>query len=595
MVVFGISNSAIGVGFRRQGVIANNLANSVTTGFKASRVDVVDLRHGGVGIGAIRQLLGQGPIEVTGLSTDLAIEGNGFFMLRDATGRPVFTRDGTFGLDSQQRLVNPANGFQVQGANGPISIPVGNLTMARATSTAVFGGNLNGAGLRAADGTVALSEAFTDNGGPPAGAGTLLTDLFRGGVDLGLNAGDTVTLGAVKGGRTLPAQSFTVEAGSTLGDLAAFAEGGLGIDTSSGLFGATRTNGAATAVAPGSVIETGTDFVAAGAQIGDVVVFDTGDGAGQRATITAISSSFGPNDTLNFAPFPGTLPQPVAGDAFSVHEPPAVSVSGGQLRIAGNIGEANDLSNVALSAGGQSLTSFNTLVRASGESGVTTAVVFDSLGKPRTVEVTFALESQGPAGNTFRFFAESADNLGGRAIGNGTVSFNAQGAFSGGDATFVLNIPNQGAATPLSVNANFSALSGFAGSSQAFATEQDGLALGTLQNFSIGANGSITGIFSNGATQPLAQFQLARFANPNGLIAEGGNVFSQGPNSGQAVLGAAGTAGLGSVRAGALEGSNVDLARELTNQIVNKSFTSANLKVIKAQDEILGEVIDITR
>src|SRR3989304_5227458 len=134
MVVFGITNSAIGAGFRRQGVIAHNLANSVTPGFKSSRVDLVDLRHGGVGIGAIRQLLGQGPIEVTGLATDFAIEGNGYFMLRDATGRPVFTRDGTFGLDAQQRLVNPANGFQVQGPGGPISIPVGNLTTAPGAS-----------------------------------------------------------------------------------------------------------------------------------------------------------------------------------------------------------------------------------------------------------------------------------------------------------------------------------------------------------------------------------------------------------------------------------------------------------------------------
>lgn len=587
MVVFGISNSAIGVGFRRQGVIANNLANSVTTGFKSSRVDLVDLRHGGVGIGAIRQLLGQGPIEVTGLATDFAVDGNGFFMLRDATGRPVFTRDGTFGLDAQQRLVNPANGFAVQGAGGPISIPLGNLTTARATSTATFGGNLNGAGLRAADGTVAVSGVFTDGGGFPATAGTLLTDL----AGLGLSAGDTISLGATKGGRALPPATFTVEAGSTLGDLAAFSESSLGINTTSGLFGATRTNGTATTVAPGSIVEAGTDFMAAGVQVGDVVVFDTGNGAGQRATITSITGTFTPMDTLNFAPFPGTLPQPVAGDSFSVHEPPQVSVSGGQLRIAGNVGAANDIGNVTLTSGGQSLTSFNTLVSASGESGFTTAVVYDSLGKPRTVDVTFALESQGPGGNTFRVFAESA----GKVVGTGTVSFNTQGGFAGGSTTFTLSIPNQGAATPLTVSADFSALSGFAGGSQAFMTDQDGLSMGTLRDFTVGANGSITGIFSNGTTQPLAQFQLARFANPNGLIAEGGNFFSQGPDSGPAVIGAAGTAGLGQIRSGALEGSNVELARELTGQIVNKSFTSANIKIIKAQDEMLGEVIDITR
>lgn len=635
MGIFGISASAIGTGFRRQSVIANNLANSVTSGFKARRTDLVTLSGGGVGIGAIRSLLGQGPIEVTGIATDLAIDGPGFFRLRDGSGRPVFTRDGTFGLDAQGRLVNPANGFVVEGFNadpttfalpvggaaGPISVPIGRLNLAQATGTASFDGNLNGGGTRATDGSVLLSATFVDGGGGPAAtAATPLTSLFRQGVsgpdvNLGIQSGDTITVSAAKGGRALPAQSFAVSAtpvpgadgfGTTLGDLASFLEGALGINTGGPdiLFGATRDTGvAASFVTSGpdivGVTATGKDFLSSGVQVGDVAVFDTGLGAGRRATVASITTTVTLNDTINFAaPLPGTLPPPAVGDAFSLHEPPASTVVAGQVRVAGNVGAVNDLTNLSLvTSGGVGLSSFSTIRSGVGEGTLTSATVFDSLGSAHAVEVSFALESQGPNGNTFRFFAEAQDNAGGRVIGTGTVTFDTSGAFSAQNPApaFVLNLPNQGAATPLSVTADFSGLTGFAGGSQVFLTAQDGITLGTLQDFSVGADGVLTGSFTNGATRPLAQVTLTRFANSNGLIALGQNSFSIGPNSGPAIAGAPGTNGFGTIRSGALEGSNVELARELVGQIINKSFTTANIKMIRVQDEILGSLLDIRR
>lgn len=587
MAVLGISSSAIGTGFRRQSVIANNLANSVTPGFKSSRADLVTLGGGsGVGVGSITALLEQGPIETTGVPTDLAIEGNGFFALRDGGGRTVYSRSGSFGLDAGGRLVDRASGFAVQGAP---QIVLGSSGAAQATGTVTVDGNLNGAGTRAAEGSVLLSAALTDGpAGPPATAATTLT------ASLGVSVGDTITVTASKGGRALPPASFTVGAGSTLGDLAAFLPGALGINTGGPdiLFGATRTTGASTALvgATTGLVQNGTDFTAAGVQVGDVVVFDAGSGAGQRAVVSSISTTGTPNDTLNFAaPLPATLPQPSAGDAYSVHEPPGVSIIGGQIRIAGNVGAANDLS---VSVTG---TSFTGVRAASGEGAVANALVYDSIGASHPVELTFALESQGPSGNTFRWFGESADNAGGRVTGTGTVSFDTSGRFVAGTGSFTLSIPNAGAATPQTVAADFSGVSGLAGPSQPFLSDQDGRAAGELQGFSIEADGRVRGTFSNGAQQILGSVPLTRFANPGGLTALGGSTFASGPNSGPPISGVAGTIGLGRIRAGALEGSNVDLARELVGQIVNSGFTRANIKMLKVQDEMLGAVLDIKR
>jgi flagellar hook protein FlgE len=91
------------------------------------------------------------------------------------------------------------------------------------------------------------------------------------------------------------------------------------------------------------------------------------------------------------------------------------------------------------------------------------------------------------------------------------------------------------------------------------------------------------------------QPRLARFVNPGGLTALGENALAEGANSGPPVSGASGEPGFGQVRVGALEGSNVDLARELVGQAVNKVYVRANLKSLKAQDEMLGALLDIRR
>jgi flagellar basal-body rod protein FlgG len=96
-----------------------------------------------------------------------------------------------------------------------------------------------------------------------------------------------------------------------------------------------------------------------------------------------------------------------------------------------------------------------------------------------------------------------------------------------------------------------------------------------------------------GQQQVSGQLQLVRFQNPSGLSATGGNLFNESAASGAPVVGNPGAGGLGTVRSGFLEGSNVDITEEIVDQIVAKAAFKANVNVIKANDEMLGTILDI--
>lgn len=128
-------------------------------------------------------------------------------------------------------------------------------------------------------------------------------------------------------------------------------------------------------------------------------------------------------------------------------------------------------------------------------------------------------------------------------------------------------------------SADFQNLTDYAMTTQMTATA-NGNSAGTLQNFTIGSGGTITGSFSNGGTKVLGQVALANFANAAGLLNAGNNIWQQSPNSGNPLVGQASSGQLGSIAAGELEGSNVSLANEFVNMIVAQEGYQANSKVI---------------
>src|SRR5205085_7728578 len=143
--------------------------------------------------------------------------------------------------------------------------------------------------------------------------------------------------------------------------------------------------------------------------------------------------------------------------------------------------------------------------------------------------------------------------------------------------------------------ASSESLTQFSGINSLAAQSQDGSAPGSLQTFTISQDGIITGVFSNGRTQNIAQIAIANFDNPSGLEKLEGSMYRPTANSGLASIGLAGLAGRGTLAGGTLEMSNVDLAQEFTNLIVAQRGFQASTRVITASDEVLNDLVNIRR
>ncbi len=130
-------------------------------------------------------------------------------------------------------------------------------------------------------------------------------------------------------------------------------------------------------------------------------------------------------------------------------------------------------------------------------------------------------------------------------------------------------------------------------SSTIVGTSQNGHAAGSLQSFSIGADGTILGSFSNGQSQTIGQIALATFANPAGLSSNGNLMYQASANSGGANIAAPGSGGTGTLVGGALEGSNVDLSTQLTDLIVAQEAYQANTKVITTTDTTFQSLMQV--
>ena len=124
---------------------------------------------------------------------------------------------------------------------------------------------------------------------------------------------------------------------------------------------------------------------------------------------------------------------------------------------------------------------------------------------------------------------------------------------------------------------------------------QDGYTLGYLENFKIDSTGTITGVYSNGTNRTIAKLAMATFANQNGLEKAGDNTYVKSNNSGEAKINESGVAGAGSLLAGALEMSNVDLTEQLTDMIVTQRGFQSNAKTIQTADTLLETVLSLKR
>lgn len=239
--------------------------------------------------------------------------------------------------------------------------------------------------------------------------------------------------------------------------------------------------------------------------------------------------------------------------------------------------------------------------------------MYDSLGGSHDITVEFSghsvdlsadLTAPAGAGSSWDWKAYEGDPLTGTLIGSSSDAGNAKLYFNGqGNAidTIVsgsfnkLTIPATNGTQAVPVNLDFSEIGQLKTDSQVSGSGQNGFPPGSLEGYSIGSDGVVTGLFTNGLTRPLGQVALSNFPNPNGLSRIGNNMWRATDNSGTAVVGTASTGGRGAINSGFLEASNVDISNEFTDLIVTQRGFQANTKIISTVDEMLQDLINMKR
>jgi len=539
--------------------VGDNVANVNTTAFKNQRAlfETVFYRtldagsgpdaatnNGGtnpteVGLGsrlsALQRSFEQGAIQGTGNKSDVAIDGAGFLVVENSAGEQLYTRDGAMQFDANNELVSPS-GFYIKG----------------------YAADENGEII-----TGALSNLRIPLGTESQAVATSTAE-----IEGNLDAAATVaTVGAVTQTAPLETAGGVASAGTQLTAL---------VDE----------HGQA-------LFATGDVLVIRNVQKGGV------DLPERRFVVGTDGATLG-----DFATFLQNMTGIDASVATPTGQTPGVVVDAtGALVVTANAGEANaisiDPSDIRNETSGRLPFSF-TSTPATGEGLTTAFTVYDSLGNPVEVRLRLGMESRNESGTEWRFFAESInDTDASPLLGTGTLTFDQDGRLVASTGTTLsVDLASSGAASPLSFALDTAGITGLNfgnGTSTLVMATQNGTPGGTLIDYAIDTDGVITGTFSNGRTRTYGQLALATFRNPMGLNALGDNTFAVGVNSGEAMVTAPRTEGAGAIQSGALELSNVELAREFINLVTASTGFSAASRVVRSADDLLQELMLLAR
>ena len=550
----------------RMDVIGNNIANVNTIGYKSARMTFQEafaqtIRSGSrpseniggtnpaqIGLGnMIRSIdvdMTQGGLESTEKLTDMAIDGDGFFVLSDGEATK-YTRDGSFTLDGEGYLVAPGSGYKVMGwmaTDGKIDkseslkairIQLGESMTAQATDMVRYRGNLNaessglfdlealGIGAEVArmlhDAAKAAAETATDPSDVANGVASSETSI---------NTDISALLTAANTAATGP--------GATAAGVVAAIRGAAVTDTDLRNAVADACDRVASAI-PGATAQ---DVISALERIQNTVATVTA-----RATEAAQEAAAGGSAT------------------------PA------DVRDA--VGDVLDSTNVLLAS-----------AQAAPSEWSTQTEIYDSQGVKHELHLVFTKVDD----NRWVWRAVSPG-----ATGEGTVIFRADGTVDRDYMSQQVVVDPANGAALINATLDFSNITQFgAGSSvaDAFVT---GFPSGTLESFKIDPDGTITGIYSNQQNEILGQIVLAKFTNPAGLSRDGNNLYTETANSGTANIGSAAESGRGKIMSGQVEMSNVDLAREFTDMIITLRGFQANARLITTAEEMLQELIQLKR
>jgi flagellar hook protein FlgE len=553
-------------------IIGDNIANVNTIGFKGASYVFQDLlaqatatQSGtaqigrGTSMGDVYSTFEQGSFESTGNTTDLAIGGDGFFMVREQNSDRVFyTRAGNFRFDKSGYLTNP-EGYIMQGwqldDNGDDIGSVRDIQL----------------------------ESFTS---PPESSEhvTVIANL-----DSDADSNTSVLSNAWNGTNPIPIQSnnyeyqTTLKAYDSLGsthDLSLYydkVEGaqsdweylvtcnpdedfraGFAGTASAGLLARGRiqfSESSGTILPNGLTMETLTSATGFTQNVDNITpptnntVADTGIVINNSAAITTAGAV-----AFNLVSAGGTW-------QFSPAAPAGYPSA--------TIDPTSDLDTIRINLDGQPTPAWDLTINFANTESNGESLSFNVNGSNAWTPQTT---------NSNGYLTFSPDFIGGAS-----TQMNIEldlGAKDDGTGTFV----NDSLTTTQ-----------FSRASTTTFQSADGYGAGDLQGVDVDVDGVITGIYSNGQLIELNRVALAKFLNIQGLHKEGGNLFRETRESGDAITNHPGTNGLGDISPNSLEQSNVDIATEFVKMITSQRGFQANSKIITTVDQMLAETIQMKR
>lgn len=603
-------------------VIGNNIANVNTFGYKSSRVTFKEMltqtlrgasrpsegRGGlnpmqvglGVGLGSIDIDFTDGLSQPTGRPLDIALEGNGFFVVSDGN-RNYFTRAGAFGRDPVDNIVHGATGLKLMGwmadENGVLDINSSNmvplslngLTMTPKASTNIkYKGNLDS------------NKKIVDlSYGPES---MTITDVN------GKTAKLYIELDKVFGGST-PDRADDQWTWSAFTDIPTTTNNVNVTHGVSEYIDALICQPAAPGNPPkpfqkvleGSVVVTDTT----GATIYTEGVDYTIDYSNGTITTLAAGAINDSNDvkvdwTYNTKVSDGNITLDKTGAILSnstatfqipLHSPgfPSTNVTVQAPQAGQENGGFFEVTTPGVTA--------DTIDGEYGPMRTTSHYIYDSKGNQHKINLNFVKTDS----NRWDWFADGPVDQNGvpyPLTGNsGTVIFDSQGKLmgtpTGGPISFKPFEAEQLVITP-----DFTVLTSYAaedGKDTAEAYHTDGYEAGSLASFEIDVTGTITGTYTNDMRQPVAKIAVAIFNNAYGLNRAGDTIFTESNNSGTPSYGISGVGGRAEIAPNSVEMSNVDLAEQFTEMITAQRGFQANSKIISTADQVLQDLVNMKR
>ena len=679
----GINSASTGLG-----VISNNISNAQTIGFKSSRAEFADLFYGaqnnpgtGARTQAVTQNFSQGAVNDTGNQLDLAISGNGLFILEDISGRyeAVYTRNGSFKLD-KDGFITDQMGNKLQGFNkdGVLSTPANNVyqtvlgslnigelnKVPKATSQVNFDMNLNGqdsvtytttsnGGKQSASGVPFTADNLKDmsyNGAPNYSTSKIVYDSLGGQHRMTVNyykaqvnAPGTYPTANASAGNSITYTQETTDwyAQYIMEDFdpvtGTYYKSGSGADSATNatsnqnaytnyqtlVAGGASHSEAAAAQKAASTFGIPTTAVGAGESAFNLVLAIGGTTAEAAAARIAAETGFTNNAAGRLTAFQDALAATGQTSFTDAQGTTAYTAYAGANTWGSDSSRLASLFTVNNAAG----VPIQPTTAAEAAQAAQAAAIAMGLNASQAAQAAQAAQTAFgplPASPTAAVDAfNAAFGVNGvvtsipdavvqayRFDNNGKLlDFNNNGDFAmiAGNNTppskvtapqnWYFDVPNTsgtvGVTEAMTFESDLTNFTQYAGAYNIRGVTQDGYAAGDLVNVQVNKDGTIEAQYSNGRSDTVAKLALANFSDQQGMQKLGNQMWAETAASGPRQLGNPQASGFGTIQAGALEYSNVDVTGELVNMIFMQKMYQASAQVISTDKTLTQTILQL--